>query len=70
MQDYLVVRHDMASVAKFDVRPAAVENGQVGEREYHDKIEIFRGSEVHAVRICDIIFWNTHQTSQSNTTLC
>ena len=25
LQDYLVVRYDMASVAKFDVRPAAVE---------------------------------------------
>ena len=25
VQDYLVVRHNMASVAKFDVRPAAVE---------------------------------------------
>ena len=24
LQDYLVVRHDMASVAKFDVRPTAV----------------------------------------------
>ena len=25
VQDYFVVRHNMASVAKFDVRPAAVE---------------------------------------------
>ena len=25
LQDYLVVRHNMASVVKFDVRPAAVE---------------------------------------------
>ena len=25
LQDYLVVRHDIAPVAKFDVRPAAVE---------------------------------------------